>query len=72
MHDHSRSKRWGAKHRELIRRQHQVGAKQVCVRTIVYAPRVEAGHKLWMRGAPDAMGAWSKDKSVPMVHVGNR
>eukprot|EP00281_Chroomonas_sp_CCMP1168_P027736 CAMPEP_0206247986 /NCGR_PEP_ID=MMETSP0047_2-20121206/20113_1 /ASSEMBLY_ACC=CAM_ASM_000192 /TAXON_ID=195065 /ORGANISM="Chroomonas mesostigmatica_cf, Strain CCMP1168" /LENGTH=778 /DNA_ID=CAMNT_0053673569 /DNA_START=380 /DNA_END=2716 /DNA_ORIENTATION=+ len=50
----------------------EVGPKQVCVRASVYAPRVEAGHSVWMRGKPDAMGAWSHESRVPMVHLGNR
>jgi len=44
----------------------------VTVRFSVYAPRVEAGHSVWVTGKPESMGAWSSSKAVPMVHVGHR
>ena len=50
----------------------QKTTKESTVRISAFAPRIQAGHSLWMRGDKDALGAWSKDKMVPMVHTGGR
>lgn len=40
------------------------------VRFVIFAPRKEAGHSIWVTGGPQEMGKWSDDNKVPMVHIG--
>jgi len=44
----------------------------VTVRFQVFAPRMEAGHSVWVSGSVAAMGAGSHTLAVPLVHTGKR
>ena len=47
------------------------GADEVAVRFVVFAPRKEAGHSVWITGKPAALGAWDAGKLVPMASLGS-
>jgi len=61
-----------APHEQVTWKPADAGSDGVTVRFTVFAPRVEAGHSIWVTGAPDELGAWSKEEMLPMVHVGRR
>eukprot|EP00282_Hemiselmis_andersenii_P005405 CAMPEP_0114134328 /NCGR_PEP_ID=MMETSP0043_2-20121206/14095_1 /TAXON_ID=464988 /ORGANISM="Hemiselmis andersenii, Strain CCMP644" /LENGTH=864 /DNA_ID=CAMNT_0001227953 /DNA_START=33 /DNA_END=2623 /DNA_ORIENTATION=+ len=50
----------------------ELGEGQTAVRLHVFAPRVSAGHSVWVRGNTEGLGKWSKEKMCPMVHIGGR
>jgi hypothetical protein len=47
------------------------GPDDVVFRFVVFAPRKEAGHSIWVSGKPAALGAWETSKLVPMASLGS-
>mmetsp|Transcript_55312 Transcript_55312/g.115704 ORF Transcript_55312/g.115704 Transcript_55312/m.115704 type:complete len:839 (-) Transcript_55312:278-2794(-) len=47
------------------------GSDDVVFRFVVFAPRKEAGHSIWVTGKPAALGAWEPSKMVPMASLGS-
>ena len=43
----------------------------VVFRFVVFAPRKEAGHSIWVTGKPAALGGWEASKMVSMASLGS-
>jgi hypothetical protein len=47
------------------------GDDEIVYRVVVFAPRKEAGHSIWLTGKPAALGGWDASKMVPMASLGS-
>jgi 4-alpha-glucanotransferase len=43
---------------------------ELTVRFTLFAPRIDAGHSVWVTGAADSLGNWDGGKRLRMAHIG--